>query len=446
MNKKKLVAALIIIALMVTSIVPAFGAGGDETGSTDWPGNINISNSKLETEKYTLGQVKEFEIGYYPESNGSWEVNRHVSISGAAEVANFEYYDNSQWKDIGTFEKKITINTSTVQKLRVAFNTEGKYTIRFWTTLDNGDIVKESKRNVYVSDDGIYVIPNSPIDLKESNNKLEFEWGWSSGIDVVYNFYIDGEKINQSEIEQTRYDASAYFDKFTVGVHTVSVTAVLVKTKSVPNGGGSQTIKSIKSKVESDPITIEYSVEDETTQEQTTIQPTTQPETSEETTKEAETTVQTTTEPETSKSPETTDNQTTETQSTEIQTTKPVQSETTTHQQVTTVNYNRPTKPNKISRPAKTKISSAVKKRTAKKAKIKIKRVSKAVGYEIQICRDKKFKKKNTIIKITKKLNIIVKKLKPNKKYYVRARAFAMNKKVKVYSIWSKKVKIKLKK
>ena len=68
------------------------------------------------------------------------------------------------------------------------------------------------------------------------------------------------------------------------------------------------------------------------------------------------------------------------------------------------------------------KIKKAVKKKGATKAKIYLKKVKGIQSYEIQICKNKKFKKKNTVTKNTKKLNYTFKKLKTNKKYYVRDR------------------------
>lgn len=431
MNKKKIIGIITIIALMVTSMVPALGAGGDEIGEVDWPGNINISNSKLETDRYTLGQVKEFEIGYYPDNSGEWDVNRHISISGPAEVTQFEYYENEQWKGIESFESKITITTSTMQKVRVVFNEEGMYTIRFWTTLDNGDIVKESKRDIYVSNDGIYIRPVAPSDLKESDNKFTFEWKWNSDIEVMYNLYIDGEKVNENEIDGTRYDATVHSDRFTIGIHTVSVTSVLVKTELVNDDEGNNTIKSVKSKVESEPITIEYVVEEQTSETTTAQTQTTEKQT---TTAQAQTTEKQTT---------TAQIQTTTEQST---TTVQTTTEVPTSSQVTTGKNDVTTKFVATIKPAKAKIKSAVKKKTARNAKIKLKRVSKAVGYQIQICRNKKFKKKNTITKTSKKLSVTVKRLRPNSKYYVRARAYVMNKRIKVFGNWSRIVKVKIKK
>lgn len=81
-----------------------------------------------------------------------------------------------------------------------------------------------------------------------------------------------------------------------------------------------------------------------------------------------------------------------------------------------------------------------------------MKKVKKAKGYEVQVSSDKKFKKIVLKKDSTKnKLTVKGKKLKSNKTYYVRVRAYATytdtkGKTVKVYSKWNKQLrKIKTK-
>ena len=94
--------------------------------------------------------------------------------------------------------------------------------------------------------------------------------------------------------------------------------------------------------------------------------------------------------------------------------------------------------------------ATKIKKLRSSKTKItviynKVKGVS---GYQVQLAKDKKFKKGRKSVwakkaKVTKKT---VKKLKPNKKYYVRVRAFKTVNGKKHYSKWSKYKTIKTKK
>lgn len=93
----------------------------------------------------------------------------------------------------------------------------------------------------------------------------------------------------------------------------------------------------------------------------------------------------------------------------------------------------------------KTKVVSATKKsKKAKKAKIVLKKVKKAVSYQIRYSTTKKFKKYKT--KNSKKTQITLKKLKAGKKYYVKARAVGKVNGVKVYGKWTKRKVIKVKK
>ncbi len=65
-------------------------------------------------------------------------------------------------------------------------------------------------------------------------------------------------------------------------------------------------------------------------------------------------------------------------------------------------------------------------------------------GYEVQLATDKKFKKNKKTITVNNQ-KTTVKKLKSNKKYYVRIRTYKMSKGTKVYSSWSKVKSIKTK-
>lgn len=93
----------------------------------------------------------------------------------------------------------------------------------------------------------------------------------------------------------------------------------------------------------------------------------------------------------------------------------------------------------------KGKIKSAVKKASAKKVVIKLKKVRGASGYEVKVSTSKKFAKKTTKTVDAKKLSVTVKKLQPNKKYFAKVRAYVIVKGTKVYGKYSKAVKIKLK-
>lgn len=89
------------------------------------------------------------------------------------------------------------------------------------------------------------------------------------------------------------------------------------------------------------------------------------------------------------------------------------------------------------------KVNSAKKKKSAKTAKISLKKLKKVSGYQIQISRTKKFKTKNVITKYSKKASFTVKKLQAKKKYYVRARAYVSVGKKKIFGNWSATKQVK---
>ena len=425
MNRKKIISILMTLALTVSVIIPAFGQGGDGTGSTDWPYNLSISNSSLETTNYKLGTEKEFTIGYWPASAATKPLKgtRHITITGPEQVTGFQFKENDQWNDISLFETEITIKTSLTQSIKATFNKEGSYTIKFW--VEAGKDSLEVSREFYVSDSGITRVPLAPLKLKESNKKYNFEWSWGSDLSVTFDLYIDGQKINDTPIKETKYNASEKADILSKGKHEIQVIAIHML--------GDESIAS-------EPAVLEYTAEAPTTQEPTTEEPTT---VTEPITTEAPTTA---TEPATTETPTTvTEPATTEAPTTVAEpestqaTTAPVITPVAAKQSITTKNSESVKVP-------QAKIKKAVKKKGTTKAKIYLKKVKGIQSYEIQICKNKKFKKKNTVTKNTKKLNYTFKKLKTNKKYYVRARGVIKQGNIKITGKWSKIISVKLKK
>lgn len=103
------------------------------------------------------------------------------------------------------------------------------------------------------------------------------------------------------------------------------------------------------------------------------------------------------------------------------------------------------TKNTETAKPKKTsikKLSKGKKKFTVTWAK-----VSGVKGYQIQYSSDKKFKKNNKSVTVTKQktTKATVKKLKSKKKYYVRVRAYKTVNGKKIYSSWSKVKSVKTK-
>ena len=437
MNRKKIISILMTLALTVSVIIPAFGQGGDGTGSTDWPYNLSISNSSLETTNYKLGTEKEFTIGYWPASAATEPLKgtRHITITGPEQVTGFQFKENDQWNDISLFETEIAIKTSLTQSIKATFNKEGSYTIKFW--VEAGKDSLEVSREFYVSDSGITRVPLAPLKLKESNKKYNFEWSWGSDLSVTFDLYIDGQKINDTPIKETKYNASEKADILSKGKHEIQVIAIHML--------GDESIAS-------EPAVLEYTAEAPTTQEPTTEEPTT---VTEPITTEAPTTATepaTTETPTTVTEPATTETPTTVTEpaTTEAPTTvaEPESTQATTAPVITPVAAKQSitTKNSESVKVPQAKIKKAVKKKGATKAKIYLKKIKGIQSYEIQICKNKKFKKKNTVTKNTKKLNYTFKKLKTNKKYYVRARGVIKQGNIKITGKWSKIISVKLKK
>ncbi len=461
MNRNKMFSIFTALVLTITMIVPASGVngatGGDGSGSADWPLNLGISYSLLEKSDYKLGTSTEFEIAYYPSSNqGGIKATRHIEINGPEVATDIQYSEQKQtasdrtWSDISSFSKEVTITESKTEYIKATFNAEGTYKIRFW--LENGETSVETTRTIYVSDSGIFRLPTKPNNMRESLNKKKIQWSVSqapSFVSVSYNFYVDGQLINKEPIVASASGnleiyKSEFEDLLTPGSHIFQVEEVYTRGKV-----------SVKSEKES----MEYAIEEPTTEAPTTTEESTEaPTTTEESTEAPTTTEESTEAPTTTEKPteapttteESTEAATTTEESTEAPTTTEESTETpttteapTTAQETTTPTICPTVK--KISL-AKGKITKAEKKKKAKKLRITFARIKNATSYQVQISTSKKFSKKTTITRKTKKTKYTFKKLKKNKKYFVRVRGVAIVKKKCYYGKWSNKKRVKLKK
>ena len=128
------------------------------------------------------------------------------------------------------------------------------------------------------------------------------------------------------------------------------------------------------------------------------------------------------------------------------ETTTPVAAETTTTATAeTTTVAPTPTTTAKLTKTQKptaqkvsvgnTRITKIVK--TKKSAKVIYKKIAKVSGYQLQLSRSSKFKK--AVTKTTKKISYKFKKLKANKKYYVRVRGYVKTSNGTAYGKWRKK-------
>ena len=127
---------------------------------------------------------------------------------------------------------------------------------------------------------------------------------------------------------------------------------------------------------------------------------------------------------------ETTTSAAVETTTTTAKTTTVAPTPTTTAKVTTT---QKPT-PQKVS-VGNTRITKIVK--TKKSAKVIYKKIAKVSGYQLQLSRSSKFKK--AVTKTTKKVSYKFKKLKANKKYYVRVRGYVKTSNGTAYGKWRKK-------
>ena len=139
--------------------------------------------------------------------------------------------------------------------------------------------------------------------------------------------------------------------------------------------------------------------------------------------------------------------ETTTTAAAETTTTKAVETTTNTNAQTTTKKQPSQTTIKSSVNVGKAVVKKAIKKKSAKKISLTLKRVNGATKYKVQIAKDKKFKK-TIVTKTTKKLTYSVSnsKFKKAKKLYARAKAIVVKGKKTYQGKWSKPKQVKIKK
>ena len=277
--------------------------------------------------------------------------------------------------------------------------------------------------------------------------KLEF---WASGIvgkQVVRTVSVTGDnQVSSIEYKDGGewYDISGFNKEMTIAGNDLDRTIRVVFDKEgrytisygLVNTEGQDVVKDqLNIEIADGQIKIVKETETTTTAAAETTTPAT-----------AETTTVATAETTTTAAAETTTTATAETTTVATaETTTPVAVETTTTTAKTTTVAPTPTTTAKLTKTQKptaqkvsvgnTRITKIVK--TKKSAKVIYKKIAKVSGYQLQLSRSSKFKK--AVTKTTKKVSYKFKKLKANKKYYVRVRGYVKTSNGTAYGKWRKK-------
>ena len=285
--------------------------------------------------------------------------------------------------------------------------------------------------------------------------KLEF---WASGIvgkQVIRTVSVTGDnQVSSIEYKDGGewYDISGFNKEMTIAGNDLDRTIRVVFDKEgrytisygLVNTEGQDVVKD-QLNIEIADGQIKIVKETETTT--SAVEETTTTATAETTTTAAaETTTTATAETTTTATAETTTTAAAETTTTATaETTTPAVAETTTTTAKTTTVAPTPTTTAKVTKTQKptaqkvsvgnTRITKIVK--TKKSAKVIYKKIAKVSGYQLQLSRSSKFKK--AVTKTTKKVSYKFKKLKANKKYYVRVRGYVKTSNGTAYGKWRKK-------
>ena len=364
------------------------------------------------------------ETGKYIDYNEYGNEKNFVVIDTLEKGKTYYFVISSNEQNYNSF--RVTLKKSDDVKLKI------NYSANYDVENNRYNIICKEGENISI---GIGAIISSDIGT--------ITYKWFNG-----NSLIEGENNATISINNANSDnAGLYYCQVSNGMDTKTFKILLIVNK----------IEDATTKTEITTKQEETTTKTETTtkQEETTTKTETTTKQEETTTKAEVTTVVNNTQQTTTATTQITTNKTDTTTAT-IQTTTN-KTDTTTATTQTTTNKTDTTTANRTQQTTQTinagtqiivgkgKIKSAVKKASAKKVVIKLKKVRGASGYEVKVSTSKKFAKKTTKTVDAKKLSVTVKKLQPNKKYFAKVRAYVIVKGTKVYGKYSKAVKIKLK-
>ena len=281
--------------------------------------------------------------------------------------------------------------------------------------------------------------PNLPLGLSILTEGIDYGFtiAWSDVADLTgqrLNLFVDGVCI---KVGINGNVASYYENRLATGTYEVEVRSQYT-SNNVESFGLKKTVSikadpglTGKTPAElADPAYSEYK------------EPTTNPTTTTKPTSENETTTPVAVETTTSAAVETTT-----TKAVETTTTKAVETTTNTNAQTTTKKQPSQTTIKSSVNVGKAVVKKAIKKKSAKKISLTLKRVKGATKYKVQIAKDKRFKK-TIVTKTTKKLTYSVSnsKFKKAKKLYARAKAIVVKGGETYQGKWSKPKQVEIKK
>lgn len=352
------------------------------------------------------------ETGKYIDYNEYGNEKNFVVIDTLEKGKTYYFVISSNEQNYNPF--RVTLKKSDDVKLKI------NYSANYDVENNRYNIICKEGENISI---GIGAIISSDIGT--------ITYKWFNG-----NALIEGENNATISINNANEDnAGIYYCQVSNGLDVKTFKVLLIVNK----------IEDVTTKTETTTKQEETTTKTETTtkqEETTTKQEETTTKQEEVTTKPEETTtVVNDTQQTTTATTQTTTNKTDTTTATTQTTTNKANTTTVNGTQQTTQTINAGTQ----IIVGKGKIKSAVKKASAKKVVIKLKKVRGASGYEVKVSTSKKFAKKTTKTVDAKKLSVTVKKLQPNKKYFAKVRAYVIVNGTKVYGKYSKAVKIKLK-
>ena len=168
---KRLVLVIMVNILVIVSVVYAIADNGDNFGEDVFCANVSIANDSL-CGDYIVGNRKEIKFSFFQSGEAAFRAKKYISIESNRKFSELEYFDGTNQVDEETFQTETTFNKNTSYQIKVNFDEEGWYTIKFWIENPKDNIYLGTYRTINVYD-GKIVILSSGMLKKETDNEQE---------------------------------------------------------------------------------------------------------------------------------------------------------------------------------------------------------------------------------------------------------------------------------
>lgn len=163
--------------LVIVSAVYVIADNGDNFGEDVFCANVSIANESL-CGNYNVGDRKEIKLSFFQSGETAFRAKKYISIESNRKFSKLKYFYGKNQIDEETFQAETTFNKNVSYDIKVNFDEEGWYTIKFWIENTEDNIYLGTYRTINVYDGKIVILSSGMLKKKiddEQETTIESE-------------------------------------------------------------------------------------------------------------------------------------------------------------------------------------------------------------------------------------------------------------------------------